>query len=291
MKNRIRESVTPSGVSFKVRALKGKDQETLTTVDQDNSSTSSIDKVLANCLISIGNKGDAEITPKVVGGLLSNDRKFILVTLRQHTLNYKELFEFKYEWPIDSGKKDKDVQEFSVNFTSDNFPIKPYWWIKEKIEETLKDDPDIDIPDGHKVLYPVMFENYSDMIEEHQEVEGEFESGTLYKWKLLDGQMEKNMVASKKINVNTPIKMRNVKYLFGDAPDVEQGGDAKKQVWTIFNVSDADILDLEQLRAEIGDKEGMVDTGLTIQHQTNPLKQVKIDLISTPAFFFPSLGR
>lgn len=292
MKNRIKESVTPSGVSFTVRALKGKDQATLTTVSQsDSAAPSTIDQMLSDCLISLGVKGEAEITPKVVGRLLSNDRKFILVTLRQHTLNYQKQFEFKYDWPIDTNKRDKEVQNYSVNFTSDNFPVIPYWWLLEHIEDLAKEDADFKTPDGHDILYPAMFDNYDDMMLEHQEIEGVFEDNTKYKWKLLDGKMEKNMLSVKKININTPIEQRAIKYLWGDAPDTEAGEGAKKQVWTIFDVGEADVLDLEQIREEIRLKEGEVDTSLTIEHQTNPLKQVKVDLISIPAFFFPSLGR
>ena len=293
-RTRLKESVTTSGVSFTVRALKGKDQATLTEINQsgDQADDSSINKMMADCLMSLGDKQEVEITPKVVSHLLSTDRKLILVTLRQHTLNYKKTFDFKYEWALGAGAVDKDVQDYSVNLTPENFPVTPYWWVSDKIEEEKKDDPNYVIPDGHDVSFPIMYESYEDMLSEHQEVEGEFEDGTRYKWKMMDGNIEKNMSKLKKININTPIAQRSPKYLFGNASsENEKGGSDIQQVWTILNIEDADVSDLEVLRKDIKDKEGDVDTSLTIQNAKNASKQITVDLIQIPAFFFPSMGQ
>ena len=291
MADRVKKSVTPSGCPFSVRALKGKDQELISKINPDGSGdTSGFNKMLAGALLTLGKwSGSGEITPKKVGNFLSNDRKFMLVVMRQHTLNYQKEFQFNYEWPLEKGGKEKEVQEYSVNFTHKNFPVEPYYWVKEAIEKEKKDNPNYEHPDGHIIPFPAVEPDYLSMIEKYTVVEGEFKlSKQKFKWELLDGNKERKYagVPMSDLHINTPLIQRNPKVYWAEVGDTQTGG--KKPAWINFDTSEADVLDLEQYRKDIKNKEGNIDTLLTIQHQTNSLRQVRVDLVTIPAFFFPS---
>lgn len=283
---RIKESVLPSGVPFAVRNLIGDDQDDLTrTSKKGETAQATFNKMLANAMRRLGSKDDT-ITPKDIAGMLSNDRKFALVTLRQHTLNYKPTFEFKFEWPLQKGEKKKEVVDYSIDFNHENFPVKPYWWVREAIAK-IKDDTDPCYQaDGHIKSFPKICDSYGDMLATYKENNGIFSNGIKYKWDLLDG--EKEMLYATEVNedmrMNLLIAMRSPKYLFVSTKETQ------KDTWATFETGKVDAAILEDLRFEIFDKEGTIDTALVISHPTNRTEK-RVDLCQLPAFFFPSLAR
>jgi hypothetical protein len=281
----IVEKVTPSGVPFSVRNLIGEDQDMLTKAIKSTGETTAFNQMMTNALRKLGNLEGDQIKPKVVSSMLSNDRAFVLLTMRQHTLSYKPNFDFKYEWPLQVGKRDKEVVDYSVDLNHENFPVIPYAWMRKKIAELQKEDPAFK-PDGHLIPFPVIYQDYSQMVSENKNVEGEFPiSKKKYKWEVLDGLTEANYAKALRedIRINLMLEMRKPKYLFADG--------VKKDVWAEFETKTAHILDLEHLRDQIRDIEGLVDTTLTIQHPTDVTRRERVNLISLPVFFFPSLAR
>lgn len=283
---RIKDSVLPSGVAFSVRNLIGEDQDDLTrAAKKGESGQSTFNKMLAGAMRKLGDKSEGEITPKDIARMLSNDRKFALVTLRQHTLEYKPTFDFKYEWPIQKGQKKKVVQDYSVDFDHENFPVKPYYWMVEKIREMQKDNPGFK-PDGHIIPFPMLYSSYADMLEQNRIITGEFRNGMKYKWELLNGEIELEYAStmSEDMRMNLMIEMRKPKYLFTSDKD-------GKETWAMFEPGKVDVSILEDLRFEIFEKEGSVDTSLAIAHPTDRLMEKRVDLTQLPAFFFPSMAR
>lgn len=279
-KFREKESVTPSGVPFIVRNLIGGDQRILS---ENEKGGNGFNVMLAGALLKLGDVEGDKITPAFVERMLANDRRFALVTLRQHTLKYNPVFNFNYEWPLEQGSRDKDVQEYEVNFNQESFPCIPYYWVREEIEKIKEKNPDYDvIKDG----FPKMFESYEQVIEKRTITGTLPESEEEYEWYMLDGTTERNfqkVLTVDNITSNTQLEMRRVK--------VKWINDTKKNAKPVlvnFDIDSADMLDVEHIRKEIRGKEGLIDTWLTIRNQTNARKETRVDLVSLPAFFFPS---
>lgn len=278
---RIKKSVTPSGVEFSVRNLIGKDQDLLTRA-QDDGDSNSLNLMLYGALRSLGEKDQSKITIKDVESMLSNDRKFILVTIREHTLGYKKVFDFNFEWPLRKGSKEKEIVAYQVNFTPENFPVKPFYWVAEEIARLQAENKEYKA-DGHINLFPIMYSSYAQMLTERRLIKGTFPSGGEYQWNLLDGEMEKKYSKVEMV-INTMLEMRGIKLPFVNGTD-DNG--KPKIALIMYDTANADIMDLEHLRTEIRQKEGTVDTFLTIQNPDNVRSQ-RVDLISLPVFFFPS---
>lgn len=306
MNEEIIRKVTPSGLPFEIRNLIGKDQDTLTRNMKKEGDRSAFNIMLTDALKSVGELTGDKINPKFVSNILSNDRAFMLIVMRQHSLDYKEDFDFNWEWPIDGkNKTQKVVQPYTVKLNHENFPVVPYKWMREHIAEAkakhkLEQDEaqkegngiaDFVEPDGHKVLFPELFASYADMLATHREIKGELpKSKVKYKWELLDGATEalyKNQL-TEDMRINLMLEMRKPKW-FWEAPTGL--GTEKKTLWADLDTARYHIQDLEHLRGEIMDIEGNVDTTITIVHQNDTTRKERINLITMPPFFFPSLAR
>lgn len=292
---RIKESVLPSGVSFSVRNFVGKDQDDLTKkVGKDESGA--FNELMFNVLQSIGDRTKEKLTMADVTNLFENDRKFALVTARQHSLEYQEEFNFKFEWPLEEGKREKEMQEYTVTFDHDNFPVVPYIWMQTAIKKEAEkrkqeiqvsafdfneEEPEPYNPDGHLVPYPILFANYEAMVRECKEISLKFDDGREFKWEVLDGKTAAIWapVIKKSFRINMMIEMRKVKMKFDTGKSIQ---------FMDFETATADIRDLEMIRQNIRLVEGTVDTSLTIQHQTDRTRTNRVDLITLPVFFFPS---
>lgn len=289
MAEELIERVTPSGVPFTVRNLVGSDQDTLTKKIKSEGESSGFNKMLHSALRKLGIQEGDQIKLNHINEMLSNDRIFILLTLRQHTLAYKKEFDFKYEWPLQVGKHEKQVEEYSVELNHENFPVVPYKWMRKKLAELKALNPEDPEPDGHLIPFPVIYENYSDMLQANKVVEGTFQKcGMKYRWELLDGLTENNYakIVRDNMRINLSLEMRKIKVLFIDTSNA-----GKKDTWVSFETGPSHILDLEQLRGEILDIEGSVDTAITIQHPDDRERKERINLIALPVFFFPSLAK
>lgn len=287
MQEDIIERVTPSGVPFAVRNLLGEDQDTLTKQIKKSGEGSAFNQMITSALRRLGNLTGDQIKAKVVNQMLSNDRAFVLLTMRQHSLGYKPSFDFRYDWPLRVGSMEKEVVDYSVTLNHKNFPVVPYIWMRDFIKKKAIDNPDYN-PDGHLEAFPVIYEDYDTMLSENTLVTGTFpKSGLDYQWEVLNGLTENNFSAAMNddLRVNLMLEMRKPKWKFVDATD------RKKDAWVMFETKKSHIIDLEHLRNQIKEVEGTVDTSLAIQHPTDMTRRDRVNLVSLPVFFFPSLAR
>lgn len=274
----------PSGVSFELRNLKGKDQKIMTKQGTDGTESSRFNKMLAGALLKLGTLEGDQITEEVVKNCLSNDRKFMLVVLRQHSLNYEKEFKFAYEWPLQQGSKEKDLHNYSVNFDSKNFPVEPYQWMREKLAE-LKKDGDETVYDGHNIAYPVLYKSYEEMLADHKYRTFSL-PGTDVKCRftLQTGgiEAEYSHIPQNKQDANTTFEMHDCKYWDPDKDNSTKGK------WIDMSTDEMDMLFVEVIRKTIKEHEGKVDTMLAIQHPKNQARETRVDLVGLLAFFFPS---
>jgi hypothetical protein len=289
MSYEIIERVTPSGVKFSIRNLVGKDQDDLTKgVKKSGANDASpFNKMLQSSLMSLGSLSQEQIKMETVTKLLSIDRAFMLVVMRQHSLDFKKEFDFKYEWPLNVGRNEKESFDYSVNFTHENFPVTAPIWMRDKIAELKKENKDMIYPDGYLNKFPEIFASYNEMLDHHKTFEGQFPKSKLkYKWEVLDGLTESNFSQAMKDDqrINMTIEMRKPKVAYVDDK-------SSKTTWVDFETTTAHLQDVEHLRDDIRDKEGLCDTSLTIQHPSDITRRERVNLIQLPVFFFPSLAR
>lgn len=273
MADRIKEFVLPSGIKMKVRNLKGIDQRTLT--EQKNAkSKDTFNTMLADCTLQIGSK--THIDKKDIQRMLANDRRFALMALRQHSLRNQHMFMFKFEWPLDN--RAKDIQDYEVDL-SQGFAQKPYYWVAQRIQELKANDA---WQEGDE--FPVMFEDYSEVLEMAQQEITLPESGLEVQYMMLNGDQEAKWsnVDKESISSHTQIQMRAPKVIL----TAKEG--EKTRVPMTLDLDNLDLLDIEFLRRDFREKEGFIDTFLTIQNQKDAAKESRVDLISTKDFFFPS---
>lgn len=264
--------VLPSGVGFTARAFIGADMELLSTSVADKGALA-FNKLIEDCVISIGT--DRDITSSKIDNLLSNDRKYLLLFLRQFSLNFKEKFEFTHEWPVTEDGQQKDVTPHSVIIKS--FYTKPYIWVQKEIEELKEKGEEFEYE------FPEMYQSYKEVLDLNLEQKIILEAtGAEFFWEILTGNQENLFanVGKKQRHINLPIQMRKPRVLL-------KGKKGNKDQLTMYNTSKGDWMDLEQIRKEIRDKEGIIDTSLSIKHPTLE-KVAQIDLIGTLAFFVPS---
>lgn len=263
---RTHKFVLPSGVECEVRNMKGSDYDTITNPKLIKNN-SQFDQLVKDILVRIGDK-EPPFRAEFINNMLSNDRKLILLECRQHTMHFEKEFVFKYEWPLVG--QDRDVQEYTVNFTREGFPVVPYSWVREH-EDYKKGEP-----------WPVLFDSY-DQVMEKKAVDVTLPGGDKVTFDIMDGNAENRLSSMDEgsITINAMLTARNVRQLIKMSVE-------NKPVWSSFNFRDADAYDLEFLRKKIAETEGSVNTFLNIQNQKDERRQVRVDLLQTQSFFFPS---
>lgn len=280
MSQRTLIDVLPSGVEFEVRNLRGSDQEDLTRAKtlRDGSGFATM---LASALLRLGD--NTNVTVNDVDRMLSNDRKYALIALRQHTLRYQKFFNFSYEWPLRAGQTAKELEQHSVEFTEESFPKIPYLWVRERIallkSEALEKQ---ELYDGSK--YPVIYTNYGEMLAVHKEQNFTLqESGLTIRWSLLTGEQENKFgkIDPEVVHSNTMLTMREPKIVLQNQVE-------KKETLTGWNHSAADLLDVEDFRTEIRNVEGSINSTITIQNKKDSSRTARVELLATTDFFFPS---
>ncbi len=248
-----------SGVECEVEMLRGEHQRMLTQ-DKNLLTGKGINLMIESLLVRIGSK--TAITSTDVDNLLSADRKKILKEARMFALNYEPKFDFTYEWESDNNKVFKS--EHSVEFDDTDFKETPYSVINDKGELVpLNVTEYADINKLVKVTLPI--------------------SKKMVQFKMLDGAAEvaSGNILKKDRSSHTPITMRNPNYV-----EVKN----KKEKLIMVTSTDLDrmpLMDIEHLRGMIKKVEGEIETLLVIDHPKKD-EQATIEIVGTPAFFFPS---
>ena len=283
-------TVLPSGIEAELQGLQGKHQAMI-TINDEAKRRKGIDQMLKESIVRLGNK--TEIVLQDVKNLLSADRKALLFELRQISNNHDRNFIFDYEFPTKGGQKLK--QRYSVDFVKDQFPVTPYHWVASKMIATYKAENSIDgkLTDSEKkealsADIPVMYEDYSEIIEMAKNELVLPECGVKVYWQMLDGEQETRFakllsVKEAEITSHEQIKMRRPTYI----PEQAKGNEDAKAAVPLDQLS---LIDIEALRKDIMSKEGDVDSFIVVQYKNDSSIQAQVDLVSTPAFFFASLA-
>lgn len=245
----------------------GKHQRILT--EDGGDFNAKLNAVTQDILVRVGD--ETNITEEFILTLLSEDRKAILVNSRQFTVMNPEEFKFEYEFkgdytlevgPDNEGKfTTQAFQECreELNIPVPEFPVKPYADAK-----AWKDLQYKDIPKKYEVELP--------------------RSGKTATWELTTVEMEGRMMASKKkVSSHTQLEARKASYLGGE----------KGTTPMVLTLDNEHLADIEAIRRDIMDKEAKVDTVVILSHPhkdkvAEQYKYVHVDLLSVPAFFFPS---
>lgn len=286
--------VLPSGIEIELQALKGKHQEDI-SINDESKRREAIDTMLYECLVSIGD--NKNLTLKDIQAMLSEDRKEALMALRQLSNNNNPNFRFKYEFPTQHGKRLEDTYE--VIFDKEDFPKKPYSWVLEEMkkqhianndmaDDTVLSDDEIDAVIKTNDKFPIMFTDYSEILSTYGKQRLVLpDSGLTIVYNLLDGKTESNYtknLKSNKISSHTYISMRDAKYL--QPEKLEEG----KEIPIILPLGELSIEDIEFLRGEMRKIEADIHTTVVVQYKSDASIQAQVNLIATPAFFFPSLA-
>lgn len=276
----------PSGIEAELTGLTGKHQA-LITINDETKRRKGIDEMLLSCLKRLGDK--TSFVTDDVQKLLSADRKKLLFELRNISNNNDKSFIFDYEFPTQGGKKLK--QRYTVDFLKDDFPCTPYGWVKEEMIRNYKEVNGItkaltDDEENEAIAepFPVMFEDYADIIALSEVVTELPECGMDIKWNMLNGKEEvkyAKLLQVANITSHTQIEMRRPQF-----QNTELEGNPYQRV----PLDDLSLNDIEALRKDIMAKEGNVDSYVVVQYKNDASIQSQVDLVSTPAFFFSSLA-
>lgn len=291
-KRRETSVVITSGIKVGILSLIGKYQSWITNQDV-NKRKKAIDEMLLDSISFIGD--NKKISMSDIKKLLNMDRKFLLFALRQFSTKQEPSFVFDYEFPVKNGLKRK--KRFVVTFDKESFPVKPYHWVESemiknfKVENGISDEDVLSEEDKIKALemdYPEMYINYDDIISEQKNNQYKLEeSGITVEYDLLSVEKE-NEIGNKNqehLTSHTYISMRNARY-----KDEEESTRKGKDIYFPLPLDKLDLLDIDGLRGDMMKKEAMVETSVVVDYDGDPSSVTQIDLISTPAFFFPKLA-
>lgn len=250
MSRRQKEIKLLSGIPCVIQEMTGEAEYFLTNT-KNTAKNRGLDLLLADCIVSLGDRKG--ISEKDAQRMLAFDRKKALVEIRQLSNDYDPSFKFSFEWPMEGGLKQKF--DYDVEFTEENFKSRPYksqWNSMEEIEKNV----DFTLPG----------------------------SGIEMRWTMLDGEKEGKIsdIAEEHRSSHTLIQLRNPRVV-----TKENGKEVHDNIQ--LNLKQLSWADLNALRKNILETEGDMDTFLVIEHPKTK-KTTRVDLISVPAFFFPSLG-
>lgn len=253
---RLQKEITLlSGIKCTIQEMTGESEFFLTN-EKYKAKGKGLIALMTDCILSIGDK--TTITDNDIKRLLSGDRKKALIEIRQLSNDEDPVFNFKYEFASTGGIREKF--EYSYQFDEKSFPGKNYAQQYKNLSEIKREIEFILPRSQQKVVWTML------------DVDTESEHDCLHD---MEGRSSLTM-----------LELRNPMVFFkdknNDGQEVERSRkvDLKKMNWK----------DIDSLRKNVLDTEGNVDTLLTIQHKKDKEKEVRIDLLSVPAFFFPSLG-
>jgi hypothetical protein len=254
-----------SGVECEVTELGGR-QQRLLTEQGSKSHTEKLNEMLASIVVRVGSK--TEITPSFIESMLSGDKKKILVEARQFSLGFQKQFELLYPYVDSNGVKQEETL---------NIPL------EEGFPETSVKILDVDF-EGKESLVPANYSEYSDVQVKYKTVLPR--SKTLVELEHLTYKGEKwaSSLGKKQRSSHTLIEMRFPVYFKKTEND---------EVKIKLNLDDLSLQDIEHLRKVIKAMEGEVGTEVMFEHPEAAIKgeadkYVKLDVLSTVGFFFPS---
>lgn len=267
--------VLPSGVMCEATELYGEHHEILT---KQGNSTNRITELLESLIISVGSvrKPDAAF----IDAMRSEDRRHILATVRQATMDYEKEFEFTHKYvDVDGNNLEEKLKVNLTDVTADEYEAKIQLLIEKYGEEGEQFYRDLN-RDGTFFARPAAERNteYADLPSHYETVLPK--SGQKVRISHLTGKGEKMGATAdrKTLSRNTLLKMRFPQYYNDNGQ------------WIHLDVKKLHAKDIEHLFKLAVSKEGEVEMELRFNNpdKTSSDKMVTVDLLSELAFFFPS---
>lgn len=273
-----------SGVECTVQELTGEHEANLTS-DKKGIRSSAMDIMLQDCIVTLGDKDI--ITLNDAKRLLDADKKHALIVIRNLSNDYDPDFKFSYEFPIENGKRDKF--DYQVNFSYAVLDL------NNKVIPLISDKD----PSKEETL-PVNFEPvnfkgrpYKKQYKTYSEIASDLtrdiklpRSGRTVRFTMLTGEFadlySKTLKQDSDFNSHDYILMRQPVFVEATAKGAES--------FVMVDLNTMVHLDITALRKSILEEEGFFDTIMTIAHKNDSTRTTRVDLISIPAFFFPSLA-
>lgn len=252
----------PSGVECEVSEFVGKHQKLLTQQGK-KTHNEKLSELLADVIVRVGTV--TEIDTDFIDTMLACDKKMALVEARQYTLGFEDFFTFHYKYTDKEGNK--AVHEHDIPINEGKFPFSPV------------------MVDQDGKLVPAAYEEYSDIQKDIFMTLPRSKEDI--RFTMLDGRGETIGAATTKNNrsSHTALEMRRPVWF-----KKKEGGQPTPIKINLDNMS---FVDIEALRKRIQEVEGRVDTEIMFEHPESEVKpqsekEVVIDVLGTPAFFFPS---
>ncbi len=242
-----------SGVDCEISKFVGKHQRLFTQKEFEKDSKGA-NMALADIIVKLGTK--TNITEEDVSRMLSQDRKQILIQGRIFSLKRNKTFKFDYKYENEAGKMVTESMEMDVD--AEDFETKPYSKQFESYEDIWKllktgKWSSITLEDCGKEVFFIP----TDGLAENR----------------LNTIPKKKRSSHSLINAHKP--------LYWESTDGKEG--------TLINL-DLDKLsldDIEDLRVAIKKEEGKQETRAIFESpETN--QDEEVDVLTIPAFFFPS---
>lgn len=302
------KNVLPCGLAIEVKRMKGYHQEWIFDLmtkgkTKDTSKINQIEDVVADCIHVLGDVNFSNLKHEeklsYVKKLPSGDYKYALMLIRFYTcdINFEERNELMNaklskipenmtELEFDKHNKEIDLKlsELKPHIFRYNFE----WKTKNANGENITKSEELEVPitiyDFKTKIGSVKnIESIND-IESYltQRIELPI-SGELVEWQIMTAGYEakiQEVQKDTKVSLKSIIAMRNVNIL-----QKKESGNGYIPIR--YNFSKAEYLDNEELRKDISDKETTIDTSILMEHPETK-EPIKVNLMSSAAFFFPS---
>jgi len=258
---------TLTGVEVGIMSATGMEQEVLTTSDNIENA---LPQFLLNCIEYLGDKKQTDLKLEDIRQLLPADINKILWDIRKISVS-KNFVSIKYEFPLHNNKR--PIVDAEVDLDQYDKSFKVASWVKEGGENKLIDG------------LPVIYNSYSEMLKANQfhklklpdcGVDVRFEIATQSRIDHISS-FTKKKGSNFQISVHSPVYFEKVKNSENEKP-------------ITLPLLDLGTEDIEALRQKIRDVNPDADTTFVIQHPFDSGNVQQLNLVSMPAFYFPSLG-
>lgn len=242
-----------SGVECEITKLRGEHQELLTQ-KENLAGGKGMNMMLADVIVRLGS--DTSINLTKVKGMLSADRKRVLLELRDFSMSRHRKFSFLYKWKDAKEVEHKELME--MDFVLADFPGKPYKFKATEYHE---------IWGGKHTLQEIHLIDLNKTVV----------------WSPLTGNSEEivSVVPEGKRSSHTIIQARNPRYKHTTRDN--------KETLIDLNLHKLTYDDIEDLSLAFKAIEGVQDTTM-IYTSPETGKEEEVDITQIPAFFFPSLA-
>ena len=290
---RERKGVLPSGVPFEIYGMTGDDLDTIAKA-AEGKKTNWMSDLLKSCVKSVGDV----VTPSSAffDSMLELDLRFILLAIRQLSQRDSKEFIFDYQFPMQN--KQRIVETVRFNMEPADFLHKPFKWVLDRmiadykalqadagVEVEEADLAEVLLKDGQYAPYPVMYESYNDMLAQHLRHSFTLpDAGTTINYELITHDRAtkfSNALGDKKAKYTDLVARYKPTYLYeGNTPSA-----------FMANSKSVSAYDVEKLHIDMREKDAKIDTLVVVESEKKPGLQAQIDVITIPAFFYPSLAK